>query len=56
MYMAVITLLIYILNIYICAAINVVNQTREPRSFMDFLKLAFLPYVLLNLKKIKDES
>ena len=48
-------LMIYLIQAAICALINAINSTRLPRSVTDFIKLIFLPYVLLNLKKIRKK-
>lgn len=49
-----IVLLVWVLNMAICAAINVFNETRIPRSLFDLLKLTFLPYLLGHLEDVKN--
>lgn len=49
-----IVLMVYLANMLICAIINVVNYTRTPNSFKDFCKLTFLPWLILNLKKVRN--
>ena len=47
---------VYIAQGGIACIINYINGTRSTNGFWDFLKLIFLPYVLLNLKSIKDKN
>lgn len=46
-------MIIYFANIVICAVINIVNMTRIPYGFIDFIKLTTLPYLLFNLEEAK---
>ena len=38
--------MIYLLNMIICASYHYTNATRGPRNTLDFMKLTFLPYVI----------
>ncbi len=46
-------MVLYLFQVWICAIINLINGTRFPISVFDFIKLTFLPYVIINLNKIK---
>jgi hypothetical protein len=48
-----IIIFIYLIQSLICSITHICNNTRDPKGFIDFLKLTFLPYVLFNLKNIK---
>lgn len=48
-------ILIYGLSMLISAGINILVNTRVPCSFLDFMKLTFLPYVLYCCFFNKDE-
>lgn len=48
-------IILYVIQVIISVSINVFNNTRQPRCFCDFLKLTFLPYVIVNLKKIQED-
>ena len=47
-----IAVLIWLIQVAICAIINAINTTRIPKSLWDLAKLTFLPYVITHLKKI----
>lgn len=47
-------ILIYGIQIIICATIHIILSTKIPVSTFDFLKLTFLPYILWNWKKFKE--
>lgn len=49
-----IILLIYWVQFMICAVINLAANNRKPKSIIDFLKMTFLPWLLLNLKNVKQ--
>ena len=49
----IILFLVYLFQMGIAALVNMFNLTRVPTSFYDFIKLTFLLYVILNIKKIK---
>jgi rRNA pseudouridine-1189 N-methylase Emg1 (Nep1/Mra1 family) len=46
---------IYIAQIGICAIINVINSTRVPKDFSEFLGMTFLPILLLRLGKYRNK-
>lgn len=46
-------ILLYIIQMLICATINVIVATRIPKNFVDFLKLTFLPWLLIHLKEVR---
>ena len=46
---------LYAAQAYICGIINLINYSRFPRSIVDFLKLTFLPYLVFNLKKVRNK-
>lgn len=46
----------YLSQAIICAIINIVITTRIPISFWDFIKLTFLPYLLLHLKEVRYDE
>jgi hypothetical protein len=48
-----IIIIVYIAQVLISSIINLISDTRIPINLLDFLKLTWLPYVLLNLKEIK---
>jgi hypothetical protein len=43
----------YLVQAVICAIINILVATRIPRSGIDFLRLTFLPWLLLHLDEVK---
>lgn len=47
-------IVVYMGQIAVCAIINAAIGSRVPKSGLDFLKLAFLPWLLFNLKNTKD--
>ncbi len=47
-------LIIFSCQAVICGAINAVIMARDPRSFFDFLRMIFLPYVLFMLFRNKE--
>mgnify|MGYP007066233054 CR=1 FL=1 len=47
---------IYFVNMFICAVINIINKTRIPYGFIDFIKLTTLPYLLFNLEEAKKKK
>lgn len=47
-------IVIYILQLLVCTVIHISILTRIPKGPIDFLKLTFLPYVLYNIKNLKD--
>jgi hypothetical protein len=49
----IIILQIYFIQFLICAAINALKPNRKPKGIIDFLKMTFLPWLLLNLKNVK---
>jgi hypothetical protein len=52
---AVWTLIGYLVQLLACAIINVINTTRMPKSGWDFMKLTFLPWLLLHLDDVRVE-
>ena len=48
-----IILLIYWAQFIICAVINATTPNRVPKGIIDFIKMTFLPWLLLNLKNVK---
>ena len=46
---------IFLAQAIIASIINYINGTRRSCGFWDFLRLIFLPYVLLNLKSIRED-
>ena len=48
-------LMFYLYSIGLTCMIHVLNNTREFNGFWDICKLTFLPYVLFNLKKIRED-
>lgn len=49
-------LLIYSVQFLICAVINMLTPNRVPKGIIDFLKMTFLPWLLLNLKNVKQSN
>lgn len=47
-------LLIWGVQALICAIINAIYANRIPRNFLDFLKLTFLPWLLLHFKDARN--
>lgn len=47
-------LLVYIIQVWICTIINLFYETRNPKNFIDFLKLTFFPYLFLAIKNGKN--
>lgn len=47
-------LLIYYVQFLICAVINMLSPNRIPKDIKDFFKMTFLPWLLLNLKNVKQ--
>ena len=43
----------YLLQFLVCAIINAINTTRIPKSGWDFMKLTFLPWLLLHLDDVR---
>lgn len=46
-------LIIYLAQVILCCIINGTNNVRIPESIWEIIKFTFLPYVLINLTKIK---
>ena len=46
--------LVYVAQIVIACFFNASNDTRIARNFKDFVKLTFLPYIIIKRKDIKD--
>jgi len=46
---------IFLAQAIIASIINYINGTRSTKGFWDFLRLIFLPYVLLNIKSIRED-
>lgn len=44
---------IYWINMTICAIYHAFNNSRNPKSVWEFVKMTFLPWVLLNSDKLK---
>lgn len=49
------SLVIYVAQALICSIINMSNSTRIPRGMLDFIKLTTLPYLIFNLKKVREK-
>ena len=47
-------LLVYFFQLAVSMTFNALNSTRDPRGVTDFLRLTFLPYVLLKRKEIRS--
>ena len=46
---------LYLFQMWLAATINIFAKTRQPKNFIDFLKLTFLPYILYkSLTKPED--
>jgi len=46
---------LYLFQMWLAAKINIFAKTRQPKNFIDILKLTFLPYVLYkSLTKPED--
>ena len=48
-------LMTYLLQMGVCAIIHLVNLTPIPKSGWGFVKLTFLPWVIMNFKKLKEQ-
>lgn len=46
-------LLVYLVQMLICATTHAIRGTRVPTSDWDLIKLTFLPYVIWNFKNLK---
>jgi len=46
-------LLGYLVQMLVCAIINAVVATRIPKNEWDFVKLTFLPWLLLHLDEVR---
>lgn len=51
-----IIILIYVIQMLLCAVINVICVTRIPYSFFDFIKLTFLPTLIIHLLREKTDA
>ena len=48
------SLLVYLIfQTFICYVIHIYNKSKIPKNYIEFLKLSWLPYVLMNIKEIK---
>jgi len=54
MYWLCLALLVWIVQAFICIKVNIENDTRSPKCFLDLMLLLCLPYILWNKEKIKD--
>ena len=43
----------YLIQMLVCAIINAAVATRIPKSGLDFIKLTFLPWLLLHLDEVR---
>ena len=48
-----IILLVYFIQAFICAIINASVPNRIPNGFKDFVKMTFLPWLLLHMKEAR---
>ncbi len=46
--------LFYLLQMSASCIFNIYNETRGPQSAFDFIKLTFLPYVLIKRDEIRN--
>ena len=46
---------VYLVQMMVSAFVNVINDTRMPLNIFDFIKKTFLPWLLFNLKKVKNK-
>lgn len=49
-------IIVYLVQAVIACTINMYNNTRKPKGIIDLIALTSLIYVLINLKKIKNEE
>lgn len=44
---------VYLIQVFICAIINASVPNRIPNGFKDFVKMTFLPWLLLHMKEAR---
>lgn len=46
----------YLVQAVVCCTIHAFCGTRSPQSKKDFIKLTFLPYILIKWKKVRNHT